>query len=159
MKIVPVLMRVPLDSLLGLTAIELMNKNHEKHICQDSLDLYRDSHSVLIDTTTDEIFCFVAIYAGNIVGMTAAVVKDNEMHNSITVVAAALRKFGIGSALMKYKTDCIKSKYPTAKLTTKVSKANDASLKACLKAGLAKISEGIDKKKDKEVAYAILGTQ
>ncbi len=157
MKIVPFILRVPLESQMGAAAIKLLNDFHDKHICQDSLDLYRETYKTLLDNTKDEIYLMVAIYAGNIIGMSAAVVKDNEMHNSITVVSEIHRQFGIASSLMKNKIDAIKARYPHAQITTKVSKTNEPSLKACIKAGLKQISEGIDKRKEKEVAYAILG--
>lgn len=157
MKITPLVLRVPLESQMGVAAIKLLNDFHDKHICQDSLDLYREDYKTLLDTTTDEVFLMVAVYAGNIIGMSAAVVKDNEMFNSITVTSEVHRKYGVGSVLMKNKLEAIKSRYPGALITTKVAKTNEASMKACLKAGLRQINEGVDKKQDREVAYAILG--
>lgn len=158
LKIQPTIVRVPPNSALASLAIDLLDNNHDKHICQESLNLYRGDYRYIVSADDDVLVMFVAIHNGEIIGMAAAILSDSKTHNSIFVVHEKVRGCGVGRSLMRHKVGYIRSHYPDVKFTTKVSVNNGNSIKACKAAGLEVIDEGIDSRPDKEdVPYVILG--
>jgi GNAT superfamily N-acetyltransferase len=138
--------------------IDLLNENHDKHICQESLNLYRGDYRYIVDSSEDVLLMFVAIHNGEVVGMAAAILSAGATHNSIFVVNEKVRGCGIGRVLMRHKVDYIRAKYPAVKFSTKVSVSNETSMKACKAAGLQVVDEGIDSRPEKEDSpYVIFG--
>lgn len=129
----PTIVRVPLNSTIGAMALGLMDDHSDGRITQESLDMYRSNYSMLDELTT-RVVLLAAIVNGDVVGMSACVVQDNEMYNGVTVVKAPYRKYGIGSLLMRTKAGMIKKHIPNCSIKTKVAASNIASLKALINA-------------------------
>jgi len=150
-KIEPTVLEVPIDSMLGRMGVDIFDGHSDKRICQSSLDFYRGKYRHVVDVK-DAVVFFVALYAGNICGISAALIKSRPddsctMHNSITVVHKDFRRHGIASTLMKNKLDKIRSSFRGTMLT-KVAKDNVGSIKACKNAGMREVGSGNDKKSD-----------
>lgn len=135
----PYILDVPMDSTLGRAAVELIDEYHDRRLCQDSLDLYRGNWRYVVDTV-DTLIMLVAISAGNVVGVSACLLKNGQTLNSITVVRKSCRRMGIGSQLMQYKAELVSALAPDVYMDTRVSTSNDFSIKACQRAGLKPIA-------------------
>jgi len=82
---------------------------------------------------------WAAIYNGEVVGMTACVVRGGKTTNSVTVVDRRLRQRGIGTNLMRHKNSFLAAN--SIQIETNVAANNEGSLKACIASGLKILSE------------------
>src|SRR5690606_10543907 len=74
----------PIKSMIVQHATILMSNNSDKRITQESLDLYRNDWKIKVDGINDRLLMWAAIYNGEVVGMTACVVRVGKTTKSVT---------------------------------------------------------------------------